>query len=465
MNNMVTAKRSSAGEIAANNLTLPQQISRMDSERLRAYRENLDFYNGSQWPGRSRTRERRLTFNYAKVFVDKVTSYLMSGLSFAIDPVPAGDKEMARRAEDAIYKVYEASNLEQLDFDTELDAAILGDGCFKVTWDLRERRVRVSAPDVQGIFVWWLGDDVTRIWRVASRYYLSADEVKFLYNTGTARRVAPVTGRPQSTIVEVWTDRKFELWIDDSLFERKANPYGFIPFIIYPNLREPKKFWGVSDIPALIEPSRELNRALSQLSLILELSGNPIAVLENIENAQDIAVQPGAVWEIPERAKAYLLDLLQGGGVKLHVDYIDLLYRTLHDLSESPRTAFGDNERGLSGVALEMELHPLLQKVRRKRTIRTAAYRRRNEMILKMMERMNGETFGNYRSRIIWGPVLPQDRDRLVRDEQILVGAGIHSRRRAMNELGIEDPDNEFSRWLEEEERLPLTQKKKTGEG
>ncbi|HUV52190.1 MAG TPA: hypothetical protein VMW64_03845 [Dehalococcoidia bacterium] len=113
-----------------------------------------------------------------------------------------------------------------------------------------------------------------------------------------------------------------------------------------------------------MEPARELNRALSQLSLILELSGNPIAVLENIENSQDIAVQPGAVWEIPERAKAYLLDLLQGGGVKLHVDYIDLLYRTIHDLSESPRTAFGDNARrplrrgagdGASPVAAESE--------------------------------------------------------------------------------------------------------------
>ena len=49
-------------------------------------------------------------------------------------------------------------------------------------------------------------------------------------------------------------------------------------------------------------------------------------------------MQPGAVWELPERARAYLLDLLQGGGVKLHVEYVDLIYRTLHDLGESPRT-------------------------------------------------------------------------------------------------------------------------------
>ncbi|MEE8471357.1 MAG: phage portal protein [Dehalococcoidia bacterium] len=432
----------------AASLNLPQQIAHMDLDRLKAYRENLEFYDGAQWPGHPRHRERRLTFNYARVFVDKVTSYLTSGLGFGIDPLSPDDGEKTRRAEEALREVYEANGLEQLDFDTELDTAILGDGCYKVTWDAGEQRVRVSAPDVQGIFVWWLGDDVTRVWRVASRYQLLADEVGLLYGFKNGR------GRKESTVVEVWTDRQFELWIDDLLFERKANPYGFIPFVLFPNLREPKKFWGVSDIPTLVEPARELNRALSQLSLILELSGNPIAVLENIENAEDIAVRPGAVWEIPEQARAYLLDLLQGGGIKLHVEYIDLLYRTLHDLSESPRTAFGDNQRGLSGVALEMELHPLLQKVKRKRTIRTAAYRRRNELILRMLEQMTGEDFGRYRSRIIWGPVLPQDRGRLVRDEQILVNAGIHSRRRAMAELGVEDPDAELERWQEEQEKF-----------
>ena len=112
--------------------------------------------------------------------------------------------------------------------------------------------------------------------------------------------------------------------------------------------------WGLSDLPPIKEPIRELNRALTQLSMILELSGNPIAVLENVSESTDIAVMPGAVWELPERARAYLLDLLQGGGVKLHADYVDLIYRAMHDLGESPRTAFGDNRSGLSGVALNV---------------------------------------------------------------------------------------------------------------
>ncbi len=201
-----------------------------------------------------------------------------------------------------------------------------------------------------------------------------------------------------------------------------------------------------------MESQRELNRALSQLSHILELSGNPIAVLENVEEAENIAIRPGAVWNIPEDARAYLLDLLQGGGVSLHINYIDLIYRTLHDISESPRSAFGGTERDLSGVALEIELHPLLQKVRRKRIIRTAAYNRRNEIILKLLEKYQGENFGDNHLRVVWGPVLPQDLTRQVNNEQILVQTGIHSRRRAMDEIGIRDTEYEFKRWLEERE-------------
>ena len=429
----------------SSNISFPQQLGRKDFQRIRAYRENLDFYNGIQWLGNRRRGEQRITINYAKAFVEKATSYLMSGLNFAVDTVDDSPeaKERARKAEETLYEVYQSNNLEQLDFDTELDTAILGDGCFKVTWDSEEQRIRVSAPDVQGLYAWWVGDDVSRVWRVASRYQLSADEAELLYGVSN--------GRKESTVVEVWTTRDFELWIDNDLLRQKPNPYGFIPFVIYPNLREPKKFWGVSDIAAIKESARELNRAMSQLSTILELSGNPIAVLENVEEAADIAVQPGAVWELPEKARAYLLDLLQGGGVRLHVDYIDLIYRTLHDLSESPRTAFGDNRSGLSGVALEMELHPLLQKVRRKRLIRTAAYKKRNEMILRILEQKTGAGYSPYRSRVIWGPVLPQDRGRLVSEEQILVGAGIHSRRRAMEELGIDDPEGELERVREEE--------------
>jgi hypothetical protein len=434
------------------NETVVSQLARTDMERIKGYRELLDFYYGRQWESKGRRNERRLTFNYAKVFIEKVTSYLMAGMNFVVDPMEDTDRarESARRAESALHKVYSENYLEQLDLETEIDGAVLGDACYKVIWDAAEKRVRVTAPDVQGIYAWNMGDDTSQLWRIASRYQLSQEEAEFLYGVKPKSKMAMVT--------ELWTDNDFELYLDNALLEAKPNPYGFIPFVLFPNLREPKKFWGMSDLPQIMESQRELNRAMSQLSRILELSGNPIAVLENVEESEDIAVKPGAVWNIPEDAKAYLLDLLQGGGVNLHINYIDLIYRAMHDLSESPRSAFGGVERDMSGVALEIELQPLLQKVRRKRIIRAAAYNRRNTMILKLLEKCGGEDFGpaphGGRLRVVWGQVLPSDVEKKVASEQVMVQTGIHSRRTAMGEIGVADPDYEFQKWLEERESI-----------
>ena len=424
----------------------PSHLNRMDTQRLAAYRTNLDFYQGAHWPVQS--RHRQLVFNYTKVSIDKVTSFLMQGFAFAAYPTEEGDefKARTRRAEQLLYRVYEQNNLQQLDYETEIDAAVLGDGCYKVIWDHDEKRIRVTAPDVSGIYAWWLGDDASRVWRVASRYTLTQEEVSILYGFTSEKK--------QATITELWTDETFDLYLDNDLMESRPNPYGFIPFIIFPNIKQPKHFWGESDIPIIMQPQRELNRALSQLSRILELSGNPIAVLENIQSAEDIKVQPGALWTIPEDAKAYLLDLLQGGGVRLHVDYIDLLYRALHDVSETPRAAWGGSEKELSGAALRIELGSLIQKVVRKRTIRNNVYHQRNAMLLKLAEMYMSENFEGVLHRVVWGHILPQDVDRQAQTEQLLVQAGVHSRRTAMDELGIQDPDEEFNRWLEERTKI-----------
>ena len=428
---------------------VPSTLARRDTDRMAGYRRNLDFYRGLQWETSS--RHRQLVFNYARVAVDKVTSYLVEGLSTACYPADpsAADpalKSRIDRAEALLAQVRDDNGLDALDYETELDCAVLGDACYKVTWDPYAGRIRVTAPPVSGLYAWWLPDAPSRVWRVASRYRLAKDELLFVHGLSTPNREVHVT--------ELWHDHQFQLWIDDELADYKPNPYGFIPFVIFPNLREPKQFWGTSDIPSLIEPQRELNRAVSQLSRILEFSGNPIAVLENVDEAQDIRTQPGQVWSVPEGAKAYLLDLLQGGGVRLHIDYIEAIYRTLHDLSETPRAAYGGSEKELSGAALSMEMNSLIQKVGRKRAIRTAVYHQRDEMVLKLAQQYMDMDFNGVTHRTIWGAVLPEDSTRMAQEEQGLVQAGIHSRRTAMDRMGVRSPDAEFRLWCEERGRI-----------
>ena len=83
----------------------PAELGQLDTDRRRGYRELLDFYHGTQWEGRERQGDKRLTFNYAKVVIDKITSYLMSGRTFAVEANENSDaaRGKAHQAEQAIY--------------------------------------------------------------------------------------------------------------------------------------------------------------------------------------------------------------------------------------------------------------------------------------------------------------------------------------------------------------------------
>lgn len=430
-------------------VTLADPFATRDAARRARYREYLDFYQGRQWLGRPLPTERRLTANYARALVRKCISYLFPEppvFSVVPDRESAAGQRRASVAEVALGEVYAANDLAMVDPDAAIDAAVLGDGAFKVTWDAARRLPVVTSVDVQSISAWWLPDDPRAVTRVAQRYAMAAGEAAERF-----KLVLPLAPDSQVAVVEDWRADRYTVSVGSQVAVDAANPFGWVPYVLFPNERESHEFWGKSDLADLIEPARELNRRMSIVGKVLELSGSPIAVLENVEHAEGIRVGPGALWELPEGAKAYLLDLLKDGGMKLHLDYIELLYRTLHDLSETPRTAFGDSGRALSGTALEVEIQPLVQKVKRKRRIWDAVYQRRNAMCLDLLARFGSLPIGNLRrTKTLWGSILPSDRSAIVRQEVSLVGAGLTSRRASIARLGAEDPERELQQMAAE---------------
>jgi len=420
-----------------------------DGARRARYREYLDFYEGSQWQGRPLPGERRLTINYARALVRKCVSYLFpEPVTVAVSPEgsDATARERARRAEEALARVYAENDLAAVDFDAAVDAAVLGDGAFKVVWDEAARRPAVTAVDVQGLSAWWEADDPRRLIRVVQKTIV-ASEVRSTNYEVRSTKVGTLQepGGGPVVMIEDWTAERFTLTVGGEVVRDGPNPFGWLPYVIFANAPRPQEFWGESDLVDLIEPARELNRRMSGVARVLELSGNPIAVLENVEATEGIQVGPGALWELPEGAKAYLLDLLGGGGVGLHLQYIDLLYRVLHDLAETPRTAFGDAGRQLSGTALEVEIQPLVQKVKRKRRVWDSVFARRNALILDLLVRFGGLDLGpGRRTTAIWGAILPTDREALIRQQVQLVEHGLAARRSALAQLGVEDPEREL---------------------
>jgi hypothetical protein len=418
-----------------------------DRARFANYDRWRAFFDGEQWLGRPLRGETRLTVNYARALTRKIASYVYAGP--ARFSVLAGDAPdaVANSAELALARVIRSNGLDQLDLDLCIAASVLGDAAIKVTWDARAAEPRVVAVDPGGLSVATAGDDPRRVERVRHGYWLMGDQLEPVLGS----RVDGWHPGKRYRLIETWGDADWSVSVDGVVVQEGANPYRWIPYVIAVNNPRGDRFWGESDLVDLVDVCRELNARMSVLSRVLELSGAPIAVLENVDGSDGITVGPGAKWELPEGAKAYLLDLLQGGGVRLHIEYVDLLYRALHDLSETPRTAFGDSGRALSGAALEVEIQPLVQKVRRKRQAWEAVHRERNRRVLDLLERFGGHEFAGVReTETIWPSVLPSDIDGSVRNAVALVQGGIQSRRTAYAALGGTDPEGEMARVAEE---------------
>lgn len=428
----------------------------LDALRMGRYREYLEWFDGHQWRGKRRAGEVRLTVNYARRLLVKGVSYLMPApVTFDVVSDDGTEHAHSEAAEEALSDWYAASDQLRLDRQTAIDAAVLGDGAFKVTWSPRLGRPVVGAVDPRGLWAWWWPDDPTSIYRVVQRYEMDRWAAAALYGEAAVERApaASVAAASRVVVIEEWYADRYLVEVGGELAVERANPYGWIPYVIFPNEGRPHEVWGDSDLVDLIEVCQELNERLTTVSGVLRLAGAPVAVLENVTDGMELRLAAGQIWELPENAKAYLLDMLAGGGVRLHMDYIETLYRAMHDLSETPRTAFGDSGRALSGVALEVEIQPLVQKTRRKRAIWDGVYRRRNSMVLELLERFGGVDLGGLRRTVaVWPDILPSDRDALVRQEVQLVGSEVHSRRQAMQVLGEEDPDRRF-REIEEEHR------------
>lgn len=435
-----------------------------DDARRARYQIYLDFYNGSQWLERRKPGERRLTVNYARTFIHKGASYLLGRpVKFELKPNGEGRaaQEEARQTEQALEQLWQDNNLAQLDYDTAVDAAILGDAAYKVTLQpqasnfqqptlnlqssiyngpgphSRQSAIAVRPVDVMGLTAKWRGDDMRQLNMVCEDYTLSGRELAELPGLGGLPPGGDFNTR--YGVRERWTSTTFGLEVNGQVVREELNPYGFIPYVIFPNLSRPRQFWGLSDLEDIMSLNSEFNVRVSILSQLLQMSGNPVLVLENVESAEGLRVGPGAVWTLPEGAKAQLLEMIKEGGVGLHIQYIELLYKMMHDLSELPGAGFGrDNAANTSsGVALEQLLYPVVQRVQRKRRIWEQALDLRNRMMLALAG------LPVHRSSFIWPDILPKDRAGLVTQEIGLVASNIHSLDTARRNLGDEQPELE----------------------
>jgi hypothetical protein len=432
----------------------PPALALADAARLRRYREYLEFYEGRHFSATRRGRS-ALVANYARAIVDKGVSFLIGrGIGFAVGEREGGQDggrlEAARAAEALLYSVYDDNDLDAVDLACAVNAAVLGDGVYKVCWDTASARLRVVSVDPLGFFARWASDDLATLQQVELSYTIAADDAAARYGV-SAPATPPGWGGsaagPGVSVVETWTVSAFHLAVGGVEVQAGPNPYGVIPFVHVPNLPGPNEFWGRSDLVDVIPLNRELNERMSDQADVIRYHADPPVVFRGVEAHDSPTVGPGTVWDLPRDADVKLLEW-QGQPVAVQ-EHLNLVLRVLYETAETPRTAFGDSGRLLSGVALETELRPLIQRTLRKRIVWSAALRRRARLIWRIAEQMGllaPGTSAGLQPRIIWPGMMPADDAREVHNQVALVAAGLRSHRTAMDLLGTETPETELER-------------------
>src|SRR4051812_44850717 len=299
-----------------------------DRARLARYAELREFYDGGQWLGKPRRGEKRLVVNYARVLLRKVVSYVLpSRVGFSVpapvetasrrdgqtardEVTPAGQELMrsvegaseaqANRVEGLLAELLDELDADRLDFALAIDSAVLGDGAIKVTWDTVAGRPRLAAVDPATLTAWWSPDTPAEAYRFRQDYTLPGESITAL---DWAQPGALVSDRLYP-VSEEWSRERWRVTVAGQTAHDGENPYGWLPYLVLPNNPSGAAFWGESDLPDLIDVCRELNGRLSTLSQVLDVSGAPIAVLENVDGSEGITVGPGAKWELPEGSKA-----------------------------------------------------------------------------------------------------------------------------------------------------------------
>lgn len=477
-----------------------QRLAAQHAQRLAHYQELRDFYEGRHFAAARRGRT-NLVANYARAIVDKHVAYTFArGVTLHVEepppsPLPLGEAGQARDSgrphpnpTEVLERILEEAGFARTLLQAAVNASVLGEAVFKVIVEVPPvprssfvtrhssfppARLRILNIDPSRFFPTFASDDPTHLHEVAVVSTISPEEASARYGLALAR---------PAELLEVWRPDSLTIHVGATIVFEGPNPYLTpIPFVHVPNLAPPGTPWGLSDLEDVIPLNRELDERLSDQADVIRYHADPPVIFKGVREHSDLAVGPGTVWDIPSEAD---VTLLEWRGQTPAVDrHLDRILRALYDVAEAPRSSFGDTEQAFSGVALETQLQPIIQRTLRRRIVWEAALRQIGQYVLLLAEQFGrAATAGQgghaayryrdgsaldssrrsatpgagrpYRVSVHWPPLLPRDDDAEASRYIALTGAGLRSHTGAMEALGVPNPESELARVAEDRQTL-----------
>jgi hypothetical protein len=433
--------------------------------RLNRYATNWAFYLGHHWAHQRPAGEPQLTFNFVRALADFLVDFQFGkGIAFR---TPEATEAIVPNI---LRRVWEEDN-DKATLLNEIGqlGGVCGDVFIKVAYEepyvdvigrLHPGRVRLLPLNPSFCFPEYHPHDRDRLIRFKLKYRFWGTSLE-----GT---------RQVFTYVELITDEEIQEFVNDELIDVRPNPIGRIPVAQVRNLAISSSPWGLSDIQEITGLQREFNEKATELSDIINYTAAPVTVITGAK-ASNLEKGPKKVWSIPVK-DAKVQNLTGDADIGGTLAYLELIKRTMHELTGVPETALGQEQpvSNTSGVALAILYLPLMFRYNRKVANYTKGIKDSNELIMLTIVVKEPQTLLydptsgiplrpdnyaqldpadplTYKSDVHWPPPLPIDVMLKLQEISEKMAIGIESKIGALRELGEEMPETKMREIFEEQ--------------
>ena len=424
-----------------------------EMEKLTRIHNNWNFYEGYHWEGVESGDKPQVTVNYIRAFVDKQVAFEL-GDGFKIKMKPdVEDIDNENDPLEFLNQVWEDNNKLERCAELGQTKAITGDGWIQVAYEPKFLRDNTRNPDFFDPFDEFEKGKIKIIVLPTAIVFPQYTDFHDKDNMKSLTIMYPVLDTKEGIFrkavskhiiyKQVWTDKFVEVYMGENLISRIPNKYGIIPFRQIKNLPNQGKTEGISDVEDIIPLNMEINLKKSDISEIIDYHSAPITIVFGARVSQ---LERGAnkVWGgLPKDAKVENLRL--DGDLSAAQNYTADLKKEMHEVGGVPEGVLGGDLAisNTSGIALQIALKPILDRVKMKRVMTKEGLEHINKLILLIAEKEGlisvpeGISRKDYfHNEVYFDSPLPKDTLLELQEIELEMRMGLESREGAMKRTG-----------------------------
>lgn len=387
------------------------------------------------------------------------------------------DRKLINVCQKIVSEIWDNSNSRSIMYEQCVLSQFLGGAVFQVVYEPWRTDllipIRVRA---------WPADMFLPIWRFQE--YWDLEEAYFVTRIDPAAALAHygispesrAGGTPYSIYVEHWTRETVSVYvngspvtIDGKLYQGVRHPYGFVPVVYIPHLRE-GGFYGESHVGEIGQLMLEYNEKLADTSDAVAQQVDRQWFARNVSSkvtplniggitAQNLGNENPSMKNPPEVWAAAVPNLNEA-----MVRYPMNLYDELLRESDLSRVIFGEDEGSQrSAATLAVRMFPLVAHIRMERSHWETGLNRLAFMMLSMFDTLNlwdlieyQRPAPNFLRTILFNhqfaPQIPRDRESLLNEIILAASRNLMSPTTAIEKLGhvrdITREMNEIIEWM-----------------